>query len=119
MKYVFPVLICCLVSCHLFVDKKSGWLIGEWQLVQAFRNERVTESLDNLYMEFLTTGQVKTNILGMDELYEYQYQGGEITQNAPGIGQIVYKITAMTDTTLELTTSLKNFNFRFLMKKGE
>lgn len=118
MRFIFLGLVALMFSCTWFGDKNAELITGRWELSQAFRNERPTESLDNLYMEFLSSGQLKTNLMGTDEVFEYQYLKGEIIQNSSNFEPLIYKIEAISDSNLILTTSLKNFKFRFVMTKS-
>ena len=118
MRFIFLSLMVLMFSCTWFGDKNAELILGRWELNQAFRNERPTESLDNLYMEFLSSGQLKTNLMGTDDTFEYKYLKGEIIQNSPNFEPLIYKIEAISDSNLILTTSLKNFKFRFVMTKS-
>jgi len=118
MRFIFLSLMTLMFSCTWFGDKNDELILGRWELNQAFRNERPTESLDNLYLEFLNTGQFRTNLMGTDETFDYEYIKGEIIQKSPNLEPLIYKIEAISDTNLILTTSLKNFNFRFVMTKS-
>lgn len=118
MKFLALFFFLFLISCDRFGDNNLELLLGKWELKQAFRNERPTESLDDLYMEFFENGQLKTNLMGTEEMYEFDYEKGKVIQKSIHIEPVTYTIESISDSSLILTTSLKNYNFRFVMNKS-
>lgn len=119
----------CLITLSSFsfactsdakLDKESkNKVIGKWEIKEAFRNGKLTESLDNLFFEFYEDGQMKTNILGARMQSNYNFSNGKIQQEAGDEGvELEYLVEAVTDTSLILTTVLRRYNFKFDLKRN-
>lgn len=102
------------------LDKASkSKVIGKWEIKEAFRNGKRTESLDNLYFEFYEDGQMRTNILGASIQATYDLSGGKIKQEAGDEGaELEYIVEIVTDTSLVLSTVLRRYNFKFDLQRN-
>ena len=49
-------------------SSKEELILGRWEIQQAYRNGRTTESLEELYFEFYKDGKMNTNLLGSSSL---------------------------------------------------
>jgi hypothetical protein len=105
------------LGCESEEEKIQQMIIGRWTLEEAQRNDRVTESLASLYFIFREEGTMETNLLGSDEMYFYTVSPLEIVQKGPQIEPIKYQIQQISDSTVALSTSLRNFNFVFKLRK--
>jgi len=92
-------------------------LLGRWELQQAFRNGQVTESLQELYFEFYQDGEMSTNILGASETAAYELDDNNLQQRDSQL-DIDYRIEELSDSLLVLTTNLRNYDFRFRLRKS-
>lgn len=95
---------------------RQEYLLGRWELQQAFRNGQVTESLQELYFEFFQDGKMSTNILGASETATYELQENELRQRDSQM-DIDYQIEELSDSLLVLTTNLRSYDFRFRLHK--
>jgi hypothetical protein len=107
----------CTSEAKLNKEAKNK-VIGKWEIKEAYRNGKLTESLDNLFFEFYEDGQMRTNILGASIQTNYSFSSGNIKQEAGEDGiEMEYLIEAVTDTSLVLSTVLRRFNFKFDLKR--
>ncbi len=92
-------------------------LIGQWELTEAWRNNRKTETLVGTYYNFDDNGHMSTNFnLDMQESsYEYEFDGRQITQK--GEEETVYHIDSLTSSTLIFSTTFHNFPFKLALTK--
>lgn len=114
--YVLTVAL-LIMSCESEEEKIQQMITGRWTLTEAQRNNRVTESLASLYFIFREEGTMETNLLGTEEMYFYTVSPMEIIQKGPRIDPIKYQINQLSDSSAELSTSMRNFNFVFKLRK--
>lgn len=114
MKYLFLLFITLTLSIACqngqTIDKPS--LEGNWELVSAMRNGKITSSLEGAVMKF-TTDSIYTNILQEEAPSEYKKTGNKFTQLSPAYGELYYNIETLTDSTLTVNTKIKGLSFRF------
>jgi hypothetical protein len=91
-------------------------LSGRWDIKEAFRNDRPTESMEALFFEFKPNGKMITNLIGADIEATYELQEDKILQRKSEL-EADYVIEGFTDTTLTLSTTLRDYKFRFLLHK--
>ena len=109
--------IALLASCQSRQENDNQDIIlGKWEIRQAYRNGRLTESLDELYFEFFQDGKMNTNILGMPESSIYAIKGNQLQQRE-GQLDIDYTIEELSDSLLVLSTELRGYNFRLSLKR--
>ncbi len=92
-------------------------LIGRWEIEEAYRSGRLTESLAELYFEFLPNGKLLTNIAGMPEEVAYELSGKKILQRNGQI-DVEYQVESIEADNLVLTTNLRNYAFRFVLSRA-
>ncbi|MEM6377722.1 MAG: hypothetical protein AAF705_05895, partial [Bacteroidota bacterium] len=115
---LFSLSFGCSSDAKLDKDSKSK-VIGKWEIKEAFRNGKLTESLDNLYFEFYEDGQMRTNILGASMQANYDFSNGKIKQEAGEEGvELEYLVETVTDTSLILSTVLRRYNFKFDLQRN-
>lgn len=91
-------------------------LAGRWEVKKAFRNDRLTESLAGLYFEFKPSGRVSTNVAGVPIEGNYELTRDKIQVRESEL-DAEYTIAAFSDSTLDLSTVLRDYKFRFLLRK--
>lgn len=107
-------------SCGQDPGNQQELLLGRWELEEATSNGTPTERLAGLYFVFKPDGAMNTNlpVPGMSEETKYKLDGSNLLQYSDGLpDEVVYTIEEVGDSTLTLTTELRNFRFRFLLKK--
>jgi len=103
-------------SCRQEPANDTDDLVGYWEIEEAFRNGQLTESLDELYFEFFQDGTMRTNISGVPAEASYELQGEKVLQRESEM-DIDYTVQGLTDTTLTLSTTIRDFDFRFVLNK--
>lgn len=115
---LFSLSFGCSSDSKLDKDSKNK-VIGKWEIKEAFRNGKLTKSLDNLYFEFYEDGQMRTNILGAGMQANYDFSNGKIKQAAGEEGiELEYLVETVTDTSLILSTVLRKYNFKFNLQRN-
>ena len=121
-KYYFALLFLLGFACTSDSDEAKQMqeqLIGKWELIEAYRNGSLAESLDDLFFEFYGDGKMRTNISGSTQQSEYQLDGQVILQSAGDDGmELSYEITNISDSTLTLNTNLRRYQFKFELGKA-
>lgn len=97
------------------IDRQE-YLLGRWEIQEARRNGQATESLEELYFEFFQDGKMTTNLLGVPETASYDLEENELRQRDSQM-DIDYQIEELTDSLLVLTTNLRDYDFRFRLRK--
>lgn len=117
IPYCFCLLILgLLTACQAEPQKEPDSITGYWEIKEAYRNGQQTESLDELFFEFFADGTMRTNISSFPANASYELKGNRIMQRE-GEMDIDYAIEQVSDSTLTLTTNIRNFNFRFDLVK--
>ena len=93
-------------------------LLGSWEIANATRDGRRAPSVEGLYFTFFEDGTLQTNIASSAETATYKVDGTIIQQRESRF-EIDYVIEELSDSSLVLTTELRNAAFRFFLKKVE
>jgi hypothetical protein len=93
-------------------------LEGKWELEQAYRDGKETNTLESLYFEIIDDSNMGTNFFGRDEIWAVLIENGQIIKvDGP---DVVFDIVEHTDQKLGLSTKFKEYEFRFdLVRKRE
>ena len=114
-KTVIAVLIFSIVACQND-DKQRTKLMGHWNLSHGELNDNAAPSLEKVFFEF-NKDSVRTNFT----LSEQEESGLLIVNNKKMIQKtaepIEYELEEITDSTLEMTTTLRGSDFRLTLKK--
>ena len=113
-------MVLAITSCTDEPENQQGLLLGRWELKGATRNGSPTESLSDLYFVFNADGSMSTNlpVPGMTEETQYKIDGRNIYQYSDELpDEVTYYIEEAGDSTLVLTTDLRNFHFQFVLSK--
>lgn len=97
-------------------ETKPDKIVGRWELTNATRNGRPTESLTDLYFEFFMDGKMMTNIGGATESASYTLDDNEIRQTDSQF-DVTYEIQDLQDSILIMATELRGYSFRFRLAK--
>lgn len=97
-------------SCNDETKNNSLALIGRWEIVQGFRNQRPTATLGGTYFQFSEDGKMQTNLpIGPEEPMEYSVSRNEIRQKSTP--PIKYTIQSLSDSMLILNMELRGMQF--------
>ena len=93
-------------------------LPGDWHLVEAKRDNKVTTTLQGVYFSFDTLGLVKTNFVGAEINTDYKASntGFSFTfqQN-----KMDYQAEILDPDTLNLKTKVRIFDFDLILARGK
>lgn len=106
-----------MLACNENNEEAAKMLVGYWQLREAMRNDRRTESLDAMYLEFTEDGKLRTNVSGAPEEGTYTLKRNQILQRNTSV-PADYVIETIEDSALVLSTELRGYAFRFTFKKS-
>ncbi len=92
-------------------------LIGKWELTDAWRNSKRTETLTGTYYEFQEQDIMITNLTPdlSEQQYKYEFDGKSIIQK--GEPEIIYTLDSLSSSTLIFSMSINNFPFKLAMTK--
>ena len=99
-------------------DNTQEYLIGRWDIQEASRNGRPTESLDQLYFEFFEDGSLNSNLTGSTQESKYTLEGKTVKQNGSPMDSD-YTIEEISDSTLTMNTNIRGQIFRFRFQKQQ
>lgn len=109
-------------SCGSEPGNQQELLLGRWELTEATRNGSPTESLSDLYFVFNADGSMNTNLPlpGMTEETSYKLDGRNIYQYSEDLpDDLSYYIDEIGDSTLILSTEIRNARFSFVLAKQQ
>jgi len=119
---VFFLLLLTVLSnaCQEEKSEFKDKVYGRWELTEALRNDRPAASLENIFFEFYEDGKMVTNFnaTGDTQTSEYAISGNRIRQKNNDLSP-EYIIEEASDTSLMLSTELRNFDFKLLLRKEE
>lgn len=91
--------------------QNTDLILGRWDIKEALRSGRPTESLDQLFFEFFEEGKMRTNITGSVTDGSYEIDGGQLLQRGVPL-ETDYTIQTLTDSVLVLTAAINRYDFR-------
>lgn len=91
-------------------------LAGRWELAQATRSGRLTESLDGTFFEF-DGAQLTTNVSGAASTAPYSLDGMVIESTDPRMEE-EYTIHTLSADTLILHMEMRSYPFEFILLKA-
>ena len=114
--YVILIVAGCItMACGSRKGPEAADLTGEWQVVHAARDGRITHTLDGAYFNFLESGSLVTNITGVKDSATYSFH--EMTVQHDGKEKAVYRVSALTEDHMTLQTALRGMEFQLDLQK--
>ncbi len=105
-------------SCKKDTDATAKMLLGRWELQEGFRNRQPSESLAGLFFEFGKEGKMSTNLPLTDIAAQATFSADpEKILQRQGEMEVEYQIETLNDSLLIVNTKLRNYDFRFVLKK--
>ena len=92
-------------------------LLGRWEIEEAYRNEQNAEDMQGLFFEFFGDGKMLTNMSSSTSEAQFELKKQTILQRG-GEMDADYEIASLSDTSMVLVTVLRDYNFRFVLKKS-
>lgn len=114
---ILLVLVSTWSACRQDQDNTAERIVGRWELREATRDGKPTESLEALYFEFLPDGKMNTNMAGVPETAAYTVAKNTIQQRQSRI-EADYIIEELGDSIMVLSASIRDYNFRFRLGKA-
>lgn len=109
--------ISTLVSCNSEPTNQDELIIGRWELQSAIRNGKETGNLEGLYYDFSEEGALLTNLPTASGESAYEVEGSQVLQSING-QTIQYTIEEIGDSSLTLSTLLRDTPFQFIFKRA-
>jgi hypothetical protein len=112
---LFSIVVILFSGCQQESGNKNdtaSMLLGAWKLTSATRNGNVTETLDNLKLEFINDTLLYSNLSSSREEQTYKLENLTISTEGARINP-AYKIVSITDSTLQLQMILNDYQFEF------
>lgn len=114
------ILIMAQAACTSEGDATSfteDQLLGRWEITEAYRNGKKTETLTDTFYEFDSEGNMRTNLnpVAMPETYGYDFDGQKISQK--GGTDTEFKVEELNDSTLTMSMQINEFPFRLKLHK--
>ncbi|MEO6191122.1 MAG: hypothetical protein ABIO44_12980 [Saprospiraceae bacterium] len=113
-NFLILIFLSSLISCKKEAKLTYSELKGKWNMTEAFRNDKKTQTLSGAYYEFSDTS-ITTNIFGEIGTTPFTIEKMDIVQRIPT--EVRYHVTKNQDQTLSLVTIIDNVSFRFTLKK--
>lgn len=107
--FILMTLIATLTSCESEKQYKESQLVGRWEVYQAERGGKPTQTVNGAYFEFSDQNQLYTNITGDGVMNGYQIYNNVIVQQ--GGEKIRYQIETMNEEKMTLTTNINGVDF--------
>ncbi len=96
---------------------EKNQLLGRWEIAEAYRNGKKTETLTGTFYEFGEDGNMRTNLnpAAMEESYPFEFDGQKIQQK--GGVKTEFAVEELTDSTLIMKMTISKFPFRLMLNK--
>lgn len=93
-------------------------LHGRWELVEAYRNGRKTETLTDAFYVFESNGDLSTNFPPSvnGQSLTYDFNGQKI--KTKGAEEMVFDVNELNDSTLTLSMIIQKFPFQLVLAKA-
>ena len=112
---------CSFFSCNFDAAeeaKTTELLQGHWDLLEAYRNGKKTETLTGTFFEFFPENKLTYNLAGSREEVEYVLDGQTITpENSRQ--NVTFLIEALDGEKLTLSMIMRNTPFKFVLEKKQ
>lgn len=107
-----------LLSCTAEPPISQSDLNGNWEVVEAARNGKKTETVVGAYFHFDESGLLTTNLLNGDTLTgPYRIDGYTLTHSPEKMSAMDYEVKkSETGEALELSTRINDYNFLLLLQ---
>ncbi len=114
---LFSLSIMIVVSCVSDSKIEQENIYGNWEVIAAKRNNRLTSTLKDGYFKFFESGEMETNIYGDDQRFQMIIDGENIEQT--GDLDATYKIRMLQNDTLHISSTIQKYYFDFLAVKRD
>jgi hypothetical protein len=91
-------------------------ILGRWEIVEALRNGRPTETLTGAYMEFYDGGRMVSNIAGAPEESPFSVNGTTLSSKSERMA-VDYDIQYLGDSSMVLKATIRDIPFQFTLTR--
>ena len=121
MKWIKHIgLACILILPVACTDSKTTQneqlILGRWELVQAVRNGKPTDSMNGIFFEFKEEGKMTSNFNLAVEERQLQYTIDKNLLDQIGEENLKYIIEKLTNSELILTTNYQGLEFQLQLE---
>jgi len=110
------VLVCYFITaCTPEGPPAEELILGKWKLKKAMRNNRITNSLEGMYMKFDDVNAFESNILGDTSTFSSTIDGNRIMVNHNVIKQ--FEINELSDSIMKLETEINDTRISFVFSR--
>lgn len=117
MLILLSIFCLAFLACKPEIVFSTQDIIGNWEIIAAKRNGKITSTLKGGYFAFTDNSRMATNILGEDQEFEYQLEGATLQQISDE--KTSYTITNLSNDTMQIKSKIMNFNFEFVAVKSD
>lgn len=105
-------------SCTPESQQVDPRILGKWTLLEGWRNNRPSPSLENIAFEFFADGNMRSNFNfnGSSEAGIFELKENMLHQRNGQI-DVDYAVESLSDSIMILSTNLMDADFRLLLKK--
>ena len=103
----------CIIGCFSDSEKKAS-LNGRWEMKYAELNGQPAPMLEGMYFQF-DEKNVTTNFneATQDETTPFVFKDAKIIKESTP--SVEFDVTSLSDTTLEMTTELRGYDFKLVL----
>lgn len=121
LKILLGIIVCVSIMYSISCTEEGpsidpDLLIGRWEIQEALRSGKPTETLSELYYEFTKDGTMKTNLTGATETGKYELNDNILMQQDTRM-DTDYQIESVNDSFLVMSTVLRKLNFKFALNR--
>lgn len=106
-----------VISCVADPQINQDNIYGNWEVIAAKRNNRLTSTLKDGYFKFFDEGRMETNIYGEVQYFDMTISDDVIEQT--GEMDASYKIRMLKNDTLHISSTIQKYYFDFLAVKRD
>lgn len=92
-------------------------ILGRWEIREAIRNGRPTETLTGAFMEFYSDGHMVSNIAGPPEESPFSVSGATLTSKSERMA-VEYAIQYLGDSSMVLKAVIRDIPFQFTLARS-
>lgn len=116
MVFNLLVFVALCVACKSDEPMKEMYeLEGKWEIYEAYRNNELTNTLEDGYFLF-SDSTLETNILGSPISGSYKLTSTSFLHSSSL--PVEYKIKSYSKDSLELDTEIRNYRFKFKLQRA-
>lgn len=103
-----------MMSCS---EDRASLILGEWQVIEAYRDGTPTSTLEDLYFKFMPNGLANSNMFGEDSDLTYVMQGEvlHLKWARGSVPEMDFDIIVLSSEQLRIRGSLSGMEFDLVL----